>query len=769
MLRPAARFLAVAIVLLVSVSLGDAQTNPISYIYDELGRLKAAIDPAADTAIYTYDAVGNLLSIARQSSSTPAIIALTSSAAMVGATVTIEGTGFGATPGQNTVTFNGTAATVTSASATQLVVTVPVGATTGSIVVTAPGGNATSPGSFTVLTSTGAPTITSFTPSVGTPGTAVTISGTGFDTVATNDKVAFNLPRARGPVTSATVTALGVTVPAGATSGRITVSTPIGTTVSSGDFFVPPSPYVAADVVATGRLVTGGSTLSLTIGTVNKVGLVVFEGTAGQRLGIGRSAVTIASSDLTVYKPDGTVLATLLEQNAKPFHLPELPVTGTYTLLVDPRSNFTGNVTFTLSEDLTGTITVGGSAVVVSVPRVGQRTRLTFSGTSGERLDLGISDMTISQNLVTIVNPSGAIVTGPTSGSSPRWALHAPPLSVTGTHTILVEPRDSYTGNATLTLSDEFAASATTDGSPTAVTISRAGQRARIAFTGTADQRLNVVITGITITSSQVSVVKPDGTPLFGWTIWFWAGAGDAFDIGPLPSTGTYALILEPVNLATGNATVKLWPELDGTLTPGGGAVTATIPNAGQRIRYTFSGTANQRISVTTGSISISSATLRIYNPNGSLLVQQGFGTGSPTFVDTRTLSATGTYYLFVDPNQLATGSVTVTVYDVPADLTGTLTLNGSAVTLPLNTPGQKAAYTFSGTSGQGITIRGRNNTINCPPVRLIPPSGGTPSWAPCGASFDLTNTLQATGTHTIEINPWEAATGSLDLSVTNP
>jgi len=66
--------------------------------------------------------------------------------------VTITGTNFGATQGASTVTFNGTAATVTSWSATSIVAPVPNGATTGNVVVTV-GGVASNGVNFTVNSS----------------------------------------------------------------------------------------------------------------------------------------------------------------------------------------------------------------------------------------------------------------------------------------------------------------------------------------------------------------------------------------------------------------------------------------------------------------------------------------------------------------------------------------------------------------------------------------------------------------------------------------
>ncbi len=133
-------------------SLQTQGTGTISYVYDALGRLVGVINPNGDTVVYNYDAVGNLASISRQSSAQLSIITFTPSSGIVGSAVTIYGTGFSSTTSQNTVNFNGTAATVQSATTTQLVVTVPTGATTGPISVTTPAGSVTSSASFTVQT-----------------------------------------------------------------------------------------------------------------------------------------------------------------------------------------------------------------------------------------------------------------------------------------------------------------------------------------------------------------------------------------------------------------------------------------------------------------------------------------------------------------------------------------------------------------------------------------------------------------------------------------
>jgi hypothetical protein len=79
----------------------------------------------------------------------PTLTSLSPTTGPVGTSVTIAGTNFGATQGTSTVKFNGTTATPTSWAATSIVVPVPAGATTGTVVVTV-GGLASNGLSFTV-------------------------------------------------------------------------------------------------------------------------------------------------------------------------------------------------------------------------------------------------------------------------------------------------------------------------------------------------------------------------------------------------------------------------------------------------------------------------------------------------------------------------------------------------------------------------------------------------------------------------------------------
>ncbi|HEX9123772.1 MAG TPA: IPT/TIG domain-containing protein [Actinomycetota bacterium] len=157
----------------------------------------------------------------------PTISSFSPTSGPVGTAVAITGTDL---TGTTSVTFNNVSAVFTIDSATKITATVPSGATTGRIRVTNPAGTATSSKDFTV---TGAPRITSFSPTSGPVGTSVTINGTNL-TGATSVK--FNGVSASFTLNSASK--ITAKVPSGATSGKISVTTAAGTATSSGTFTV---------------------------------------------------------------------------------------------------------------------------------------------------------------------------------------------------------------------------------------------------------------------------------------------------------------------------------------------------------------------------------------------------------------------------------------------------------------------------------------------------------------------------------------------------
>lgn len=154
------------------------------------------------------------------------IVKLVCASGKIGTTVGILGGGF---TGATSVTFNGKAAGFTVKSDSYLTATVPAGATTGVVKVTTPNGVLNSNTKFRVT-----PLILSFTPSSGPVGTPVMITGSG---LTQTTKVTFGGVTA----TSFTVnsdTLVTATLPTGAKTGKIVITTPGGTATSTATFTV---------------------------------------------------------------------------------------------------------------------------------------------------------------------------------------------------------------------------------------------------------------------------------------------------------------------------------------------------------------------------------------------------------------------------------------------------------------------------------------------------------------------------------------------------
>jgi hypothetical protein len=118
-----------------------------------------------------------------------------------------------------------------------------------------------------------APTILSFLPGSGPVGTQVTVSGAGFSGASL---VTFN--RASAAFTVDSDVQITATVPAGATSGPIAVTTPGGTGTSAGAFTVIPAPTIARLNPASGKR---GATVTISgmgFGATQGSGTVTFGG-----------------------------------------------------------------------------------------------------------------------------------------------------------------------------------------------------------------------------------------------------------------------------------------------------------------------------------------------------------------------------------------------------------------------------------------------------------------------------------------------------------
>jgi YD repeat-containing protein len=524
--------------------------SAINYTYDALGRLTGVTDPVNGAAAYSYDAVGNILSISRASAGQVSILNFTPESGGVGSTVTISGTSFSANPLQDSVSFAGTAATVTSATTSQLVVTVPAGANTGPVGVTAPSGSATSSTPFTVAAGVSGPSISSFAPTMADPGGTVTLTGTGFD-VMTNDVVRFNGVSAY--VSAASPTSISTTVPTGALSGPISVTTPYGTSSTTANFLVVPAAYVPSQVDFTGQLSVGGTPYTGTITNGLDIGILLFNGTEGQELDLHLSNSSISSATIEILNPDGsTLLQNAIGTGNADIDTQPIPASGIYTILVIGSVGSTGNLTLTLSQISLPSIT-SGTSQPVTLSSSGQTAQFTFAGTIGQMASVQISSSTFCSQ-ITVLNPDGSTLM---SGSNCAGSYIVGPtkLPSSGAYTLVIAGSNGATGSASVLLTLFNNQTGQISSGPTVPeAINIPGQSIQLSFIGTAGQSATALLSNSTFCSG-LTILNPDGS-----TLTSGSNCAGTYSIGPvaLPSSGAYTLVIAGSNGATGTASVTL-------------------------------------------------------------------------------------------------------------------------------------------------------------------------------------------------------------------
>jgi alpha-tubulin suppressor-like RCC1 family protein len=205
----------------------------------------------------------------------PVVSTFTPTSGGVGTAVTVTGRGFtGATACRI-----GTATTSIACYAVSdgtLILGIPAGAATGPLTVVSVEGSGGSATNFSVGRSAALPTISGFTPPAGTSGDLVTINGSN---VGAATAVAF----AGRPVTSITAlsaSSIRVRVPAGATTGTISLTTGGGAVTSAATFIVYAPPVISSVAPLSGAPGTAVTIRGSNFGGASAIGFGGVETTA---------------------------------------------------------------------------------------------------------------------------------------------------------------------------------------------------------------------------------------------------------------------------------------------------------------------------------------------------------------------------------------------------------------------------------------------------------------------------------------------------------
>src|SRR5690242_20681084 len=150
------------LIVAVSVVAVSARAGDVSYEYDAQGRLVTTIDNTKyctpggggncpNGVGYTYDAAGNITAITALGAGPATFYALSANSGAVGSSLVIEGDQFITQAGQTVSVYfpNSNPATVSKVTVSEIDVTVPSNAVSGTLSVVTPNGNVTT-STFTV-------------------------------------------------------------------------------------------------------------------------------------------------------------------------------------------------------------------------------------------------------------------------------------------------------------------------------------------------------------------------------------------------------------------------------------------------------------------------------------------------------------------------------------------------------------------------------------------------------------------------------------------
>ena len=535
-----------------------------------------------------------------------------------------------------------------------------------------------------------------------------------------------------------------------------------------------------------GTLTVGGGNQVVTFTTPGQNANLTFSGTSGQKVTLSAlaslSGPVSPGATLKVKKPDNTVLATIALSNSGALMEPTtLPATGTYTVSVDPSAQSTGTVTLNLflsPADLSGTL-VSGTPVTANLSTAGQNASYTISATSGQYLAVNFSNDSITSAKVTVLTPSNATLgsDSATINASGKF-FDGVQLTASGTYTIKVDPQGSYTGSVNVTAYAYTNPSTQTATLGTPLTVTTVpGQNAQITFTAAAKD--SIQFTNITAGSTQISGITATlyqgSTQVGTWTF----GTSDKYiDTLTLTAGATYKLLLDPTGQNAGSITTTIYSVPSDATYSGvslGAGTNVSVATPGQNAKVTFTGTANHLLSlyftnVTLGYPTGAGTTVTLTGPSGAVGSSWTLN-AHETFRDPITLPATGTYTLSFDPSGNFTGGFTVTPYDVPADATGTATVNAGTFTATSTVPGQNMQISFVTSSTSPVTVNyDITSTCGNATISLWKAGAQVASWGTGHNPGDTMPTfipVAGTNTYVVKVDPASYCTGDAVIFVT--
>jgi hypothetical protein len=537
----------------------------------------------------------------------------------------------------------------------------------------------------------------------------------------------------------------------------------------------------AAAPTANFAITPGGSAVTVSVDNSGGTSTATFSGTAGQRVSLNITNVTITSSKVSLQQA-GTNVRTPFTVTRTGFFMDvvTLPITGTYKFLVDPKDTYTGSMKLRLYDvppDPVNPIAAGGPTVPATTTQPGQNAKFTFTGTAGQRVSAEVSAVVLSGGnaKLKLLTPDGSALGNALTFGNANGFLETRTLPVTGLYTLLVDPQQLATGSFSVQLFDVPAdptVALTPDGAAATATTTAPGQNSSFTFTATAGLRYSVNLTSSSYGSAKVSWRRPDGTDLFSPALAL-SPLGTFLSPRNLTVGGTYTVFVDPAFAETGSVTAQVFtvpPDLSGAIAFGT-PLNVVISKPGQNAVYTFAGVQDKRVSLNVTNNSFASVAVSILKPDGTKLFSPALTVvGATAYKDPVKLPVTGTYKVKVDPVDAAVGAVDVGIYDVTADATSTIATTATPKTIAVS-PGQNAKLTFTtSVANQRVAFRVSKGTVASLKASLDKSGTTTHYFFPTSINSDPqfldTKSLGPAGGYEIVLDPQAASFGSITVTL---
>lgn len=583
-------------------------------------------------------------------------------------------------------------------------------------------------------------------------GTQAQICGTGFSTTLSQNTVSFN--GVTGTVLSVSGACLIVAVPANATTGTVTLTTPSGSATSGSPYVVqPPAPTISGFTPAIGD---PGTTVTVSGSSLNPV-------PGATTIGVGNSI--IQPNSLTNTQAVFTI-PTGVNSGSIRITTPYGSATSATDFIAAPSAIGAANIVASAQ------LTVNGNTQSLNISTSNKYGVFVFDAAAGQLLSLQLASLTtnpIGGSInYSVYSPANVRIISGSVSAAANMSIPLTIIPTTGTYLVTLG-----SGSSTVQLSATLksATSLMANGSALSMATTIAAQSKQFSFTTIADQNLRLGITALTFSPSSVTygityIYKPDGN-LLTWNYCYSANNGCNFNFRNLP-TGTYSVLFMPRGAATMNFKATL-------VTDNAASVSIDVPyilnlRPSQEGRLSFTATAGQNLTLSVDGIS--AVPLTVYNPDGTTLASiiipdtAGYTLPLPDLV-------AGTYTMVIGSSSSSNiPTIQVTLATVPV-----VTINGGTTTINTITRSQSGDFTFTATAGQNLRL-GITALVFSPGF----PYGTIYVYNPDGSSFNSTTTtcymgelscvvnlgnLPQTGTYSVSMSSRGGETVSFNATLT--